>query len=212
MPEVMETLGRHRLLPVVVIHDEAHADGLAEALVRGGLPLAEVTFRTEAATAAIRTMSRRHELLVGAGTVTTAGQVDQAHDAGARFVVSPGLSPSVVRRCAQLGLPVFPGVATATELLAALDEGVSTVKFFPAQTSGGPAAVRALAGPFPHVQFIPTGGVTPGNLNDYLALPHVVAVGGSWMVPAEAVQEGDLETVTALVREAVALVAATQGR
>jgi 2-dehydro-3-deoxyphosphogluconate aldolase/(4S)-4-hydroxy-2-oxoglutarate aldolase len=208
----METIRRHRLLPVVVIRDEARADGLAEALVRGGLPLAEVTFRTEAASPDIRTRTGRPELLVGAGTVTTAAQVDQAHDAGARFVVSPGFSSSVVRRCAQLGLPVFPGVATATELLAALHEGVTTVKFFPAQTSGGAAAVRALAGPFPHVQFIPTGGITPSNLNDYLRLPHVLAVGGSWMVPADRVEKGDLETVTALVREGVALVARAEER
>jgi 2-dehydro-3-deoxyphosphogluconate aldolase/(4S)-4-hydroxy-2-oxoglutarate aldolase len=209
--DVVDQLTRLRVVPVVVIHDAERADGVADALVRGGLPLAEVTFRTPAAAAALRAMSQRPELLVGAGTVITATQVEQAVDSGARFIVSPGFSRPVVRRCAELGVPVFPGVATASEVMAALDEGVSTLKFFPAQSSGGPAAVRALAGPFPQVRFIPTGGVNPGNAGDYLALPSVVAVGGSWMVPPAAVRDGDMDTVAALAREAAALTRPKEG-
>jgi 2-dehydro-3-deoxyphosphogluconate aldolase/(4S)-4-hydroxy-2-oxoglutarate aldolase len=210
--DVVDQLTRLRVVPVVVIHDAERADGVADALVRGGLPLAEVTFRTPAAAAALRAMSQRPELLVGAGTVITATQVEQAVDSGARFIVSPGFSRPVVRRCAELGVPVFPGVATASEVMAALDEGVSTLKFFPAQSSGGPAAVRALAGPFPQVRFIPTGGVNPGNAGDYLALPSVIAVGGSWMVPAATIRDGELGTITSLAREAVALTSAPKER
>lgn len=205
MTDLVDRLTRHRVVPVVVIHDASRADGVADALVRGGLPLAEVTFRTPEAATALRVMSRRSDMLVGAGTVITATQVEQAVDAGARFIVSPGFSRSVVRRCAELAVPVFPGVASASEVMAALDEGLSTLKFFPAEPSGGVAAVRALAAPFPQVRFIPTGGVGPRNVNDYLALPSVVAVGGSWMVPAAAVRDGDMEAVTALSREAAAL-------
>jgi 2-dehydro-3-deoxyphosphogluconate aldolase/(4S)-4-hydroxy-2-oxoglutarate aldolase len=211
MADVVDQIEHHRVVPVVVIHDASRADGVADALVRGGLPLAEVTFRTPAAATALRAMSHSSDLLVGAGTVITASQVEQAVDAGARFIVSPGFSRSVVRRCAELRVPVFPGVATASEVMAALDEGLSTVKFFPAQSSGGAAAIRALAGPFPQVRFIPTGGVNPGNANDYLALPSVVAVGGSWMVPPAAVRDGDMDTVAALAREAAALTRPKEG-
>jgi 2-dehydro-3-deoxyphosphogluconate aldolase / (4S)-4-hydroxy-2-oxoglutarate aldolase len=210
--DVIDQLEQFRVVPVVVIDDAARADAVADALVRGGLPLAEVTFRTSAAPAALRAMSHTSDLLVGAGTVVTASQVEQAVDAGARFIVSPGFSRSVVRRCADLQVPVFPGVATASEVMAALDEGLSTVKFFPAQASGGAAAVRALAGPFPQVRFIPTGGIGPGNANDYLALPSVVAVGGSWMVPAAVIRSGDMDTITSLATEAVALTTASKDR
>ncbi|HSF27398.1 MAG TPA: bifunctional 4-hydroxy-2-oxoglutarate aldolase/2-dehydro-3-deoxy-phosphogluconate aldolase, partial [Actinomycetes bacterium] len=184
MADVTAQLGEHRVVPVVVIDDAARAGAVADALVAGGLPVAEVTFRTAAAAEALRTMATRDDLLVGAGTVITAEQIEQAVAAGARFIVSPGLSRAVVRRAAELDVPVFPGVATASEVMAALDEGVSTVKFLPAETSGGVAAVKALAGPFPQVRFVPTGGIKAANALDYLALPAVVAVGGSWMVPA----------------------------
>jgi 2-dehydro-3-deoxyphosphogluconate aldolase / (4S)-4-hydroxy-2-oxoglutarate aldolase len=202
--DVRKALSAARLVPVVVLDDAADADGLAGALVAGGLPVAEVTFRTAAAADSIRAMGARGDILVGAGTVLTAEQVDQAVAAGASFVVSPGLSRAVVERCAELGVLALPGAVTATEIQAALELGLSTVKFFPAGTSGGPAAIKALAGPFGDVQFVPTGGVGPANLADYLAIPAVAAVGGSWMVPRERVKAGDFAGIQQLTAEAVA--------
>lgn len=191
-----------RILPVVVINDAARASALGEALVAGGIPVAEVTFRTDAAVAAIRAMASNSELLVGAGTVLTSGQVDRAAEAGARFIVSPGFSLDVVRRAQEHGLPIFPGAVTPTEIIAALDAGLTTLKFFPANIYGGPAALKALGAPFPQVRFIPTGGVSPANVAEYLALPNVAAVGGSWMVPAHAIHAGDFNTIERLCREA----------
>jgi 2-dehydro-3-deoxyphosphogluconate aldolase/(4S)-4-hydroxy-2-oxoglutarate aldolase len=205
---VLDQLAAHLLVPVVVLDDAARADGLAAALVAGGLPVAEVTFRTSAAEESIRVMAARGDVLVGAGTVLTAAQVDHAVGAGARFVVSPGLSRAVVERCAEHGVVALPGAVTATEVQAALELGVTTLKFFPAGTSGGAKAIAALAAPFGGVRFVPTGGVGPGNLADYLALPSVHAVGGSWMVPRDTVAAGDVDTVRALTADAVALAAA----
>ena len=202
--DVRKALSAARLVPVVVLDDAADADGLAGALVAGGLPVAEVTFRTAAARDAIAAMAARGDILVGAGTVLTAEQVDLAVAAGARFVVSPGLSRAVVERCAELGVLAVPGAVTATEVQAALELGLSTVKFFPAGTSGGPAAIKALAAPFSDVQFVPTGGVGPANLADYLAIPAVAAVGGSWMVPRERVKAGDFAGIQQLTADAVA--------
>jgi 2-dehydro-3-deoxyphosphogluconate aldolase/(4S)-4-hydroxy-2-oxoglutarate aldolase len=202
--DVRKALSAARLVPVVVLDDAADADGLAGALVAGGLPVAEVTFRTAAARDAIAAMAARGDILVGAGTVLTAEQVNQAVAAGARFVVSPGLSRAVVERCAELGVLALPGAVTATEVQAALELGLSTVKFFPAGTSGGPAAIKALAAPFGDVQFVPTGGVGPANLADYLAIPAVAAVGGSWMVPRERVKAGDFAGIQQLTADAVA--------
>jgi 2-dehydro-3-deoxyphosphogluconate aldolase/(4S)-4-hydroxy-2-oxoglutarate aldolase len=205
---VLDVLSRVRVVPVVVLDDAGDAPALADALLAGGLPIAEVTFRTPAAVAAIRLMARHDDLVVGAGTVTTAQHVDQARDAGARFVVSPGISRAVVRRCRELDLPVLPGTATATDIMTALDEGVSTVKFFPAGPSGGLGSIDALSGPFPHVRFVPTGGVNPDNAPAYLAHRAVLAVGGTWMVPRSAVTARDTGTVARLCRDAVALAAA----
>ncbi|WP_432548942.1 bifunctional 4-hydroxy-2-oxoglutarate aldolase/2-dehydro-3-deoxy-phosphogluconate aldolase [Kineococcus auxinigenes] len=205
--DVLTALAAHRVVPVVVLDDAAHADPLAGALVAGGLPVAEITFRTTAAEEAIRRVAARGDVLVGAGTVLTPAQVDRAVAAGAAYVVSPGLSRAVVERCAEHGVPVLPGAVTATEVQAALELGLGTVKFFPAGTSGGAAAVRALSAPFPDVRFVPTGGVGPGNLHEWLALPSVAAVGGSWMVPRERITAGDLAAVRALAAEAVALAA-----
>ncbi|MGY1637832.1 bifunctional 4-hydroxy-2-oxoglutarate aldolase/2-dehydro-3-deoxy-phosphogluconate aldolase [Geodermatophilus sp. SYSU D00742] len=204
--EVLAALGRARLVPVVVVDDAADAGPLAGALVSGGLPVAEVTFRTPAAGDAIRAMADRGDVLLGAGTVLTPAQVDQAVAAGAGYVVSPGLSRAVVERCAEHGVLALPGAVTATEVQAALELGVTAVKFFPAGTSGGAAAVRALAAPFAGVRFIPTGGVGPANVAEYLAVDAVLAVGGSWMVPRDRIGAGDLETVRRLTAEAVALV------
>jgi len=206
--DVRSALRVARLVPVVVLDDAADADGLAGALVAGGLPVAEVTFRTAAAPDAIRAMAARGDILVGAGTVLTVGQVDQAVAAGARFVVSPGLSRAVVQRCAEHGVLALPGAATATEVQAAVELGLDMVKFFPAETCGGAALIKALAGPFTGVSFVPTGGVGPKNLAEYLAIPAVAAVGGSWMVPRERVRTGDLDGIQALTKEAVDLVQA----
>jgi 2-dehydro-3-deoxyphosphogluconate aldolase/(4S)-4-hydroxy-2-oxoglutarate aldolase len=198
-----QTIARNRLLPVVVIDDAATADPLAEALVVGGLPCAEITFRTAAAAEAIKAMAARGDIVVGAGTVLTPEQVDRAVEAGARFVVSPGFGPAVVRRCQEVGVPVYPGAATATEIQMALDAGLSTVKFFPAEQLGGAAMIKALAAPFRQVTFIPTGGVTTDNLGQYLALPSVLAVGGTWMVAADLLKNRDWAEVTRRTRAAV---------
>jgi len=207
LSEILQRLSAHRLVPVVVLDDAAHADGLADALVAGGLPVAEVTFRTAAAPDAIRAMAARGDILVGAGTVLTVAQVDQAVAAGASFVVSPGTSRAVVERCQEHGVLALPGAVTATEVMAALELGLTTVKFFPAGTSGGAPAIAALAAPFGDVGFVPTGGVGPGNLHEYLAIPSVRAVGGSWMVPRDLVRAGELTAVKDLTAAAVALAA-----
>lgn len=207
MSEILQRLAAHRLVPVVVIDDAAHADALAQALVDGGLPVAEVTFRTAAAADAIRAIAARGDVLVGAGTVLTPAQVDAAVAAGASYVVSPGTSRAVVERCQEHGILALPGAVTATEVQAALELGLTTVKFFPAGTSGGAKAVAALAAPFGDVGFVPTGGIGPANLAEYLALPSVRAVGGSWMVPRDLIRAGDLDAVRDLTAEAVSLVA-----
>lgn len=201
----LDRAAEYGLVPVVVLDDAALADGLAGALVAGGLPVAEVTFRTDAAEESIRVMAARGDLLVGAGTVVTVNQVDRAVGAGARFVVSPGLSRAVVERCGELGVAVLPGAVTATEVMAAMDLGCTTLKFFPAGTSGGSAAIAALAAPFGVVRFVPTGGVGPLNLAEYLGLSAVTAVGGSWMVPRDLVAARDWAAVERLVAEAVQL-------
>jgi len=198
----------NRIVPVVVINQATRAESLGEALVAGGIPVAEVTFRTDAAPEAIRRMSANADLLVGAGTVLTVDQVDQAMDAGAQFIVSPGFSAAVVQRAQHHGLPVFAGAVTPTEIMAALDLGLTTLKFFPANLYGGPAALKALGAPFPQVRFIPTGGISVDNLAAYLSLPNVAAVGGSWMVPVDVIDAGDMATIQRLCAEASAAVSA----
>jgi 2-dehydro-3-deoxyphosphogluconate aldolase/(4S)-4-hydroxy-2-oxoglutarate aldolase len=207
--DIEQLIGAARLLPVVVLRDARGAEPLGGALLAGGLRCVEVTFRTDAAAEAISVLAKREEMLVGAGTVLTPEQVDRAVDAGARFVVSPGFGPAVVARCAERGVAVFPGVATATEIQMALDAGLRTVKFFPAEQLGGAGMVKALAAPFGAVRFIPTGGVTTGNLADYLAVPAVLAVGGTWMVAPDLLAAGDWAEVTR--RTAAAVAAATGG-
>ncbi|MFG2056142.1 bifunctional 4-hydroxy-2-oxoglutarate aldolase/2-dehydro-3-deoxy-phosphogluconate aldolase [Micromonospora sp. NPDC048930] len=199
----MEAIAAGRILPVVVLRDARAAAPTGHALIAGGLRSVEVTFRTDAAADAIRAMSENPDLLVGAGTVLTRAQVDRAVEAGARFVVSPGFSPAVVHHCQALGIPVFPGVASATEIQMALDAGLDTVKFFPAEQLGGVAMIKALAGPFRSVRFIPTGGVSPANLRDYLAQSAVLAVGGTWMVAPDLLSAGKWDEVTNLTAAAV---------
>ncbi len=204
---LLAELSGHRLVPVVVIDDARTADSLGDALVAGGLPVAEVTFRTAAGVEAVRRLAARGDVLVGAGTVLTPSQVDEAVAAGATFIVSPGLSRAVVERCLELHVLPLPGAVTATEIQAALELGLTTVKFFPAESSGGAAAVRALAAPFTDLGFMPTGGIGPDNLADYLTLPAVRAVGGSWMVPRDGLANTAriAELVSQAVRHATAL-------
>lgn len=208
MSELLDDVLSRRIVPVVVVRDAARAAGLAEALVAGDLPIAEVTLRTEAAPEAIATMAKNRELLVGAGTVLTPDQVDLAVDAGARFLVSPGLSAAAVARANERGVPIVPGTVTPSEVMAALAAGLTTLKFFPASNYGGVGTLKAFASVFGGIQFVPTGGVSASNLGDYLALPNVPAVGGSWMVPADTIDAGDFATIQQLSAEAVATAAA----
>lgn len=208
-PTLADVIAR-RIVPVVVVKDANTAAPLAEALIAGNLPVAEVTFRTEAAPDAIRAMAKYPDLLVGAGTILTVAQLEQAVDAGARFIVSPGLSVAVVLRAQELGIPIVPGAVTPTEIMTARDLGLRTLKFFPASSFGGVATIKDLASPFGGISFIPTGGVSAGNLADYLGLPNVVAVGGSWMVKADLINDGDYAAITTLSAQAVQAAAAIE--
>ncbi|TDC02487.1 bifunctional 4-hydroxy-2-oxoglutarate aldolase/2-dehydro-3-deoxy-phosphogluconate aldolase [Micromonospora fluostatini] len=206
---VLDVIAGDRLLPVVVLDDAEVAPRLGAALVAGGLRSVEVTLRTPAAVAAIHALADHTALVVGAGTVTSADQVDQVVDAGARFVVCPGFSAAVVRRCQKHGVPVIPGVATPTEIQMALDAGLSVLKFFPAERLGGLPMLEALAAPYPGLRFVPTGGITTANLRGYLDHPSVLAVGGTWMVAAGLLTAGRWDDVTTLT--AAALAAAREG-
>jgi len=197
-----------RIVPVVVLHDAKDAEPLGRALIAGGLPVAEVTFRTAAAVESIRAMSAIEGLIVGAGTVLTPAQVEQAVEAGASFIVSPGLRRDVVFAAQAAGIPVLPGAVTPSEIMAAQELGLDTVKFFPANVYGGAAAIKALSAPFGSMRFVPTGGVSVSNLSDYLSLGCVPAVGGSWMVPVDAIREGAFAHVSELCAGAVAAAAA----
>jgi len=195
------------IVPVIVLDDPDLAAPLADALAAGGLPCAEVTFRTPRAVEALTTMARDPRLLVGAGTVLTAGQVDAAIRAGAAYIVTPGYSREVVRACQDRGVPVIPGVATPTEIQMALQDGITLVKFFPAEAIGGPRTLSAMAAPFPGLRFIPTGGISPDNLQDYLMLPSVAAVAGTWMTSPGLISGHRWADVRRLAAEAVAAVA-----
>ncbi|TRY19482.1 bifunctional 4-hydroxy-2-oxoglutarate aldolase/2-dehydro-3-deoxy-phosphogluconate aldolase [Tessaracoccus rhinocerotis] len=201
---VLDTMVEALLVPVVVLEDPADAVPLGDALVAGGIPVAEVTFRTAAAPDAIKALAGRDDLLVGAGTVISAEQVDRAVDAGARFIVSPGLLPEVVRRAQEHDVAIVPGAVTPSEIMTALSLGLDTVKFFPANVYGGPSAIKALGAPFGQVRFVPTGGVSAENLDTYLSLPNVIAAGGSWMVKPSLFADGDFTAVTELSKAAVA--------
>lgn len=193
------------VIPVLVIEDLAHAEPLARALVAGGLPVLEVTLRTEAALDAISAMARVPGARVGAGTVLGAHDVLRAKAAGATFAVSPGATPALVQACTAEALPLLPGAATATEVMALLELGFRTMKFFPAGPAGGPAYLKALHGPLPQATFCPTGGVSPGNAGEYLSLPNVACVGGSWVAPATLMAAGDWDGIVALARQAAGL-------
>lgn len=196
------------VVPVVVLNDVKDAEPLADALVKGGLPCAEVTFRTDAAEESIRVMAQKYpDMLVGAGTVLTIEQVDRAVAAGAKFIVSPGFDPEVVDYCIEKQIPIFPGIITPSEAAQAVKRGLKVVKFFPAEQFGGVATIKALAAPFTGVKFMPTGGVNAKNLESYLSCDKIVACGGSWMVKGDLVKAGKFDEIKALVEEAVQLVA-----
>jgi len=206
--EDVECLVAAGIVPVIVMESPDAADDLAQALIAGGLRAAEITFRTAAAGEAIARMSRYDELLVGAGTVLSSEQVDIAVDAGARFIVSPGLSASVVSRARERSVPALPGVVTPSEIMAALDIGLPLMKFFPAEAYGGVATLKAFRSPFGSVSFVPTGGVTEQNMDDYLRLPNVAAVGGTWMVHPRLIAAGAFDEIAERSRVAVAQAAA----
>ncbi|MBY7875387.1 bifunctional 4-hydroxy-2-oxoglutarate aldolase/2-dehydro-3-deoxy-phosphogluconate aldolase [Vibrio fluvialis] len=196
-----QRLQQIKIVPVIAINDAAHAVPLAKVLVENGLPCAEVTFRTDAAQASIRLMRDAYpELLIGAGTVLTTQQVDQAISAGSDFIVSPGLNPTTVKYCQQRGIAIVPGVNNPSLVEQAMELGLKTLKFFPAEPSGGVAMLKALSAVYP-VQFMPTGGVNPRNVADYLAIPSVVACGGTWMVPSDLMDSGNWDEIARLVRE-----------
>jgi 2-dehydro-3-deoxyphosphogluconate aldolase / (4S)-4-hydroxy-2-oxoglutarate aldolase len=201
---IEETFGRDRVVPVLTISHAADAVPLARALAKGGLTVLEITLRTEPAIAAIKAIADAvPEVIVGAGTVTDPDEAAVVRQAGARFIVSPGLSEPVLEAARASGIPCLPGVATATEMMRAQALGLTRLKFFPASIAGGVAALKAFAGPFPRLRFCPTGGVEAADAADYLALPNVFAVGGSWIAPTEAVRAGDWNRIEMLARAAV---------
>lgn len=213
MRSALDIIAECEIVPVIVIDDPGKAVPLARALVAGGIPCAEITFRTQEAGEAIARISRDvPEILVGAGTIVSQALAEKAADAGARFIVSPGFNPSVVDWCLSRGIPVIPGVNNPTGVEAAMEKGLSLLKFFPAEVSGGTAMLDALAGPYPSISFMPTGGISPDNLTDYLARKNVFAVGGSWMVHKDLINREDWQRITALVQEAVSTVRSLQGK
>ena len=204
MNQILEQLGTYGIVPVVVLQDAAKAEPLAEALCKGGLACAEVTFRTDAAEESIRIMSEKFpEMLVGAGTVLTIEQADRAVKAGAKFIVSPGLNPEVVKWCQAHEVPVIPGIVTPTEMEQAIGLGLTMVKFFPAEAAGGLSMIKSMAAPYVNMKFMPTGGINAKNLTNYLDFNKIIACGGSWMVSKDLVAAKDWAGITALTKEAV---------
>ena len=207
MNSTLEKLEQFGIVPVVVLDDAKDAAPLAKALCDGGLACAEVTFRTDAAEESIRIMTSEYpDMVVGAGTVLTTEQVDRAVSAGAKFIVSPGLNPKVVKYCLEKNIPVTPGVVTPSEMEQAIELGLEVVKFFPAEPSGGLAMIKAVAAPYTMLRFMPTGGINPQNIAPYLQYNKIIACGGSWMVKGSLVSEGKFNEITALTKEAVELV------
>ncbi|MGE9271193.1 MAG: bifunctional 4-hydroxy-2-oxoglutarate aldolase/2-dehydro-3-deoxy-phosphogluconate aldolase [Verrucomicrobiales bacterium] len=206
---MIQKIAAKRIVPVVVLDDEEDAEPLAEALLAGGLDVIEITFRTPAAEAAIQRITHAFpEVLVGAGTLLEWDHVTRAHAAGATFGLAPGLNPTVVQRAHELKLTFCPGIMTPSDVEAALRLGCHVLKFFPAMAAGGPAMLKALAGPYAHtgVKFIPTGGIHQGNLHEFLQLPAVAAIGGSWMVERKLIAAGDWKEITRRTAEALASV------
>ena len=200
---MIELIKSLRIVPVVAISDASKAEDLANALVAAGLPIAEITLRTPASLEALKIAANNKDLHVGVGSLRNGEDLKKAIDAGATFAVSAGFSPSVAAEANKQGIPYFPGVSTPTEMLQAINEGITTLKFFPAETLGGVNALKAMSAPFPGISFMPTGGITAANARQYLELPSVVAVGGSWMVAQKLIDAGDFDEIISLTKEAV---------
>jgi len=204
--EQMQSIG---IVPVIALNDVKDALPLGQALIDGGLPTAEITFRTAAAAGSIKAMADQYpELLVGAGTVLTTTQVDEAIAAGAKFIVSPGLNPRTVEYCVKNNILIIPGCATPSDVEIAIEFGLEVVKFFPAEQAGGLAYIKAMAAPYGQVRFMPTGGINPVNVKEYLAFSKIVACGGSWMVKPELINEGKFDEIRKLCQEAADIVKA----
>lgn len=212
MCEVLDKIKEIGIVPVIVLDDVKDAVPLAKALMDGGLPCAEVTFRTAAAEDSIRAISEAYpDMLVGAGTVLTTEQVDRALAAGAKFMVSPGFNPRIVKYCQEKGVPITPGCSSPTDIEQALEHGLKVVKFFPAEQLGGLPMIKALAGPYVDVSFMPTGGINAANVKDYLAYNRILACGGSWMVKKDMIQAGDFDGIAILVKEAKSIADEARG-
>ena len=210
--KVLEEIKKIGIVPVVVLDDAKDAEPLAKALCEGGLPCAEVTFRTEAAEESIRIISEKYpEMLVGAGTVLTTEQVDRAVAAGAKFIVSPGFNPKVVKYCIDRDIPVTPGTQTPSEMEQAIEMGLDVVKFFPAEPAGGLKMIKAVAAPYTMLQFMPTGGINLNNVEEYLEYDRILACGGSWMVKGDLVKAGKFDEIQKMTADAAALVKKIRG-
>ena len=213
MNEVLKKIQEIGIVPVVVLNDAKDAAPLAKALCDGGLPCAEVTFRKDAAEESIRIMTEQFpQMLVGAGTVLTTEQVDRAVAAGAKFIVSPGLNPRIVKYCVEKGILITPGCSNPSDIEVALENGLEVVKFFPAEPAGGLNMIKAMAAPYVGVKFMPTGGINPTNVRDYLAYDRILACGGSWMVKGSLVDAGEFDKIEELTREAVEIVKESRGK
>ena len=212
MNQILERIKKTGIIPVVVIEDKKYAEPLAEALCKGGLPCAEVTFRPAAAAEAIQLMKNAHpEMLVGAGTVLTIDQVDTAIAAGAEFIVSPGFDSVIVDYCLEKGIVVLPGCISPSEAAIAVRKGLSVIKFFPAEQAGGLPFIKAIAAPYTTLSFMPTGGINPENVKEYLKYDRIFACGGSWMVKAKLISEGRFDEIQKLTEEAAAIVKEIRG-
>lgn len=211
MKTLEEQFYEYAVVPVVVLDDADDAAPLAEALIKGGLPCAEVTFRTEAAEESIRIMNKKYpDMLVGAGTVLTTEQVDRAVAAGAKFIVSPGFDPEIVDYCMEKNIPVFPGCVSPSEVAQAVKRGLKVVKFFPAEQAGGLAMLKAMVAPYTMLKFMPTGGINTKNLKEYLGFSKILCCGGSWMVKGDMIKNKEFDKITEMTREATELAAAAR--
>ena len=212
MNTVLEQVSKYGVVPVVVLNEVKDAEPLAKALCEGGLPCAEVTFRTAAAEESIRIMSEKFpEMLIGAGTVLTIDQLERGVNAGAKFIVSPGFDPEIVDYCISKDILVLPGCITPSEVAQAVKRDLKVIKFFPAEAAGGIKMIKAIAAPYTSVNFMPTGGISEKNLEQYLSYDRIVACGGSWMVSGSLVKEGKFDEITALTKEAVEMVKRIRG-
>lgn len=208
LSSILTRIATLKVVPVIALDNSDAALDLGRTLVDNGLPVAEITFRTAAASETIRRLRAAHpDMLIGAGTVLNRAQVEQARTAGADFIVSPGLNPNTVLACRELAIPIIPGVNNPSAIEQALELGLNALKFFPAEPSGGVRMIKALLGPYPQLRLMPTGGIGPANIRDYLSIPQVLACGGSWMVAEELLRAGNWSEVGRLTREAVELVA-----